>query len=39
MHTIIADTEMTIIEVQIGKTIDVHDKIKYSFEERYGKQR
>ena len=38
-HTIIADTEMTIIEVQIGQNIDVHDKVKYSLEERYGKHK
>ncbi len=38
-HTIIAETEMTIIEVQIGENISVHDKKKYSLEERYGKHR
>lgn len=31
-HTIIAETEMTVIEVQIGKEISVHDKIKYPYE-------
>ena len=36
-HTIIAETEMIIIEVQIGQSIDVHDKTKYSLEDRYGK--
>lgn len=29
-HTIIAKTELQVIEVQFGKDIDVHDKIKYS---------
>ena len=38
-HTVIADTEMTIIEVQIGNNIDVHDKVKYSLEDRYGKHK
>ena len=28
-HTVIADTEMSIIEVQLGSDIDVHDKTKY----------
>ena len=28
-HTIIADTELKVIEVQIGKDISVLDKIKY----------
>lgn len=28
-HTIIADTELQVIEVQLGKDIDVHDKIKH----------
>ncbi len=28
-HTIIADTRLQVIEVQFGKDIDVHDKIKY----------
>ena len=28
-HTIIADTEIKLIEVQIGNEISVHDKIKY----------
>lgn len=31
-HTIIADTELQVIEVQLGKEISVHDKKKYSFE-------
>ena len=29
-HTIIAETELQIIEVQFGKDIDVHDKVKHS---------
>ena len=28
-HTVIADTEMSIIEVQLGSDIDVNDKTKY----------
>ena len=28
-HTIIADTELQVIEVQIGDEISVHDKHKY----------
>ncbi len=28
-HTIIAETELQVIEVQFGKDIDVHDKIKH----------
>lgn len=31
-HTIIAETELKLIEVQIGKEISVHDKQKYQFE-------
>ena len=31
-HTIIADTELKLIEVQLGKEISVHDKRKYSLE-------
>lgn len=38
-HTIIADKKMTLIEVQMGESIDVHDKVKYSLEERYGKHK
>ena len=30
-HTIIADTELQVIEVQIGEEIDVRDKIKHSY--------
>ena len=32
-HTIIAETDLKIIEVQLGKEINVNDKIKYEFEE------
>ncbi len=32
-HTIIADTELKVMEVQLGKEISVHDKIKYELEE------
>ena len=32
-HTIVAETELTVIEVQIGKEINVEDKKKYSLEE------
>ena len=32
-HTIIADTELTVIEVQLGKEISVHDKQKFEWEE------
>lgn len=31
-HTIIADTELQLIEVQIGKDITVHDKKKYELD-------
>lgn len=31
-HTIIADTELQVIEVQLGKEISVHDKRKYELE-------
>lgn len=31
-HTVIADTKMQIIEVQLGKEINVHDKHKYELE-------
>ncbi len=30
-HTIIADTELQLIEIQLGKEISVHDKKKYVF--------
>lgn len=31
-HTVIADTELKLVEVQIGKEITVHDKHKYPIE-------
>lgn len=31
-HTIIADTELKLIEVQLGREISVHDKQKYALE-------
>lgn len=31
-HTVIADTELKLIEIQLGKEISVHDKIKYDRE-------
>ena len=31
-HTIIATTELKLIEVQLGREISVDDKIKHSFE-------
>lgn len=31
-HTVIAETELKLIEVQLGNDIDVHDKIKYELE-------
>lgn len=31
-HTIFADTELTLIEIQLGKEISVHDKQKYDLE-------
>lgn len=32
-HTVIADTELKIMEVQLGKDISVHDKVKHELEE------
>lgn len=32
-HTIIADTELNVIEVQLGKEISVHDKQKFELED------
>lgn len=32
-HTVIADTELKLIEVQLGKEITVHDKHKFELEE------
>lgn len=31
-HTIVADTELQVIEVQMGKDISVHDKEKFEFD-------
>ena len=31
-HTIIAETELQVIEVQLGKEISVHDKQKFELE-------
>lgn len=31
-HTVIAETPLKLIEVQIGSDIDVHDKIKYAWD-------
>lgn len=36
-HTMMARTEMTVIEVQVGENISSSDKRKYSLEKRYGK--
>lgn len=38
-HTVMARTQMTLIEVQIGENISVHDKQKFSLENRYGKHK
>ncbi len=38
-HTVIARTDMTLIEVQMGQDITVEDKVKYSLEARYGKHK
>ena len=38
-HTAIAETELTLIEVQMGEDISVNDKRKYSLENRYGKHK
>ena len=35
-HTVIASTEMVIIETQMGRDISVADKQKYSLSDRYG---
>ena len=32
-HTVIADTELKIMEVQLGRDISVHDKQKYELEQ------
>ena len=31
-HTVIADSELKLVEVQLGREISVHDKQKYKFE-------
>ena len=31
-HTVIAETELKLIEVQLGEDIDVHDKQKFPLE-------
>ena len=31
-HTIIADTELKLIEVQLGREISVHDKHKFELD-------
>ena len=31
-HTIVADTDLQVIEVQMGKDISVHDKEKFELE-------
>lgn len=31
-HTVIAETELKLIEVQLGEAIDVHDKQKFELE-------
>jgi mannose-1-phosphate guanylyltransferase len=31
-HTVIALTELKMVEVQLGRDISVHDKIKYELE-------
>ena len=38
-HTIMARTQMTLIEVQIGENISVYDKQKFSLESRYGRHK
>lgn len=30
-HTVFADTQLKLVEVQLGKEINVHDKVKYEF--------
>ncbi len=32
-HTIVADTELKVMEVQLGRDISVHDKEKFPFPE------
>ena len=38
-HTAMANTQMVLIEVQMGENITVHDKKKYSLADRYGEHR
>ena len=33
-HMVIAQTELKMIEVQLGREINVHDKIKHAFPEK-----
>ena len=33
-HTILAETELKLIEVQLGKEISVHDKHKYELDDQ-----
>ena len=32
LHTVMADTELKLIEVQLGEDINVHDKQKFALE-------
>lgn len=34
IHTIVAETELKIIEVQLGKNIDIYDKTKHNYKNR-----
>ena len=38
-HSLIAQTELTAIEVQMGQEIAASDKKKYSLAERYGEHK
>ncbi len=38
-HTAIAETELTLIEVQMGEDISVNDKRKYSLADKYGEHK
>lgn len=31
-HTVFADTELRLVEIQLGKDINVHDKQKFELE-------
>ena len=35
-HTVLADSELQLIEVQLGKEISVHDKQKFPLEQEMG---